>query len=503
MKKAFQILLFLITSCSISFAQRKGTQNQADTLNAINSFIQEMMVQWKVPSTVITIVKDGKPYYSAGFGLKNIRKDLVATPNTIFPIASCTKSFTAAALSMLADEGKLDWNKPIQEYLPEFQLYDETAARSVTARDILAHRTGLPRHDYVWLYSNADRRTIFSTLKYLKPTKSVYAQYQYNNLMYMVAGMLVEQLSGKTWEGFVRERLLTPLLMKNTVLSYTELFKTNDYALSYHNQDNKWVEAGFGSNVDAIAPAGGIKSSANDMTHWLLMHLQKGKFNGKQLISEKNLQENTTPIQVIYPAVAKYPELGFASYAMGWQINTYRGLLRQQHNGSIEGYRAQMTIFPQSKLGIFVNTNTDEAEYYFVNIITNFLTDYLSNTAIIDWNMRYKKEYEDTKFEEEKQRKEFLGTRKLGAMLSHSIESYAGIYENPAYGMLQIYKTDKGLKVNFHNRQVVLEHFHYDFFEATGELEGVNFNFPTNVTGEITKVLVTFPNAGEVEFKRR
>jgi len=503
MKNKLLIFAFLFVALSPNFAQRKGLPTQADTLNNINSFILSMMTEWKVPATSITIVKDGKLYYSSAYGLKNTAKNLTATINTLFPIASCTKSFTAVALGILADEGKLDWNKPIKEYMPDFQLFDDVATNKVTARDILSHRTGLPSHDFVWLFNNNDRETIFKTMKYLKPSKTLYAQYQYNNLMYNVAGVLIERLSGKTWENFIREKILIPLEMKSTVLTYQEMFKSPDYAMSYRLEKEQLVEAGFDSNVDAIGSAGSVKSNAVDMSNWLLMQLQNGKFKGKQIISEKNLKENHTPIQVIYPTEAKYPELGFSSYGMGWKINVYRGNQRYQHNGSIDGFLSQMTVFPNNNLGIFITTNTDAADDNFVNTITNYISDNLLNMSQIDWDSRLKKDHNDEKFEEEKKKKESNATRKMGAVMSHPIDYYAGVYEHPAYGTLQIFKTDRGLRAVYHNRQIELSHFHYDYFAGNGFLEDVTFNFITNLKGDIDKIVATFPNAGEVEFRRK
>ena len=504
MKKKLLTFAFLFVAISSNFAQRKSiVLTQADTINNINSFILSMMAKWKIPATSITIAKDGKLYYSSAYGLKNTAKNLPATINTLFPIASCSKSFTAAALGILADEGKLDWNKPIKEYMPDFQLFDEVATNTITTRDILSHRTGLPRHDFVWLFNNNDRESIFKNMKYLKSSKTLHAQYQYNNLMYNVAGVLVERLSGRTWENFIREKILVPLDMKSTVLTYPEMFKNSDYAMSYKIEKEQLVEVGFGSNVDAIGSAGSVKSNAVDMTNWLLMQLQNGKFNGKQIISERSLKENHTPLQLVFPAEAKYPELGFGSYGMGWMMNVYRGNQRRQHNGSIEGFRSQMTVFPNNNLGIFITTNTGAVDYNFVNIITNYISDNLLNMNQIDWDSRYHKEVNDNKFEEEKKNKEHDATRKMGAMMSHPIDYYAGVYEHPAYGTLQIFKTDKGLRVFYHNRQTELRHFHYDFFEGDDFLEGVSFNFSTNSKGDIDKILATFPNAGEVEFKRK
>lgn len=504
MKRKLLIFSLLFATFSNLSAQRKNDiATQADTLNTINAFVLQTMSAWKIPACGITIVKDGKSYYSSAFGQRNIAKNLPATVNTLFGVASCTKSFTAAALSILADEGKLDWDKPIKAYMPDFQLYDQEATNKITVRDLLSHRTGLPNHDDMWVAANSDRKTLFDNLKYLKPTHPLYTHYQYNNLMYMAAGVLVERLSGKTWEAFVREKILIPLDMKNTVLSYPEYFKSPDYATSYNFKKGQDVEVGFGSNVDAIGPAGSMKSNMIDMTNWLLMQLQNGKFNGKQIVSEKNLHENHTPLQIVLPATAKYPELGFSTYGMGWTMNSYRGQQRRQHSGSIDGFRSLMTVFPTNNLAIFVTTNTDAAQRYAVNIITNYITDNLLNMNVIDWNFRYVKERNDATFEEEKAKKEHNGTRKMGAMMSHGIDYYTGVYEHLAYGTLQIFKTDKGLRGVFHNKQFDMNHFHYDYFEGSEMLEGVMFSFPTNQKGEIDRIIANFPDSGEVEFKRK
>jgi CubicO group peptidase (beta-lactamase class C family) len=192
MRQKLLIFSFLFASFQNISAQRSNyIFTRTDTINTINNFIYQVMADWKVPACAITIVKDGKPYHSSAFGQRNIAKNLPATVNTLFGIASCTKSFTAAALAILADEGKLDWDKPVKTYMPDFQLYDQEATNKITARDLLSHRTGLPNHDDMWVAANADRKTLFENLKYLKPTHPLYTHYQYNNLMYMAAGVLV------------------------------------------------------------------------------------------------------------------------------------------------------------------------------------------------------------------------------------------------------------------------------------------------------------------------
>lgn len=503
---------FILTLTSLSLlllghnthAQKVTKLSETDLMLAkMQGKIYGWMTEWQVPGCAISIVKDGQVLWTAGLGQKNTTTKQFVTPQTLFPIASCSKSFTAAAMAILVDEGKVDWNKPVKYYLPDFELSDVDAEHTVMVKDLLSHRTGLPRHDFVWLYSSLDRQTIYKSLKYLKLSKKPYEQYQYNNLMYMVAGVLIERVSGMTWEKFVEERLLKPLKMNQTVLTYPELFKSMDYSKSYRKLNDQLAEAGFGSNVDAIGPAGAVKSNAEDMSHWLLMQLQQGKYENQQIVSSKNLKENHTPLTVVYPAEAKYPELGFSTYGMGWNQNVYRGAQRLQHNGSIEGYRSQMTLFPNNNIGIFITTNSSAADYYFVNVVTNSLTDMLFNLPEIDWHSRMKQEKADATFAEEKRTKEQNANRVLFASMSHNLDNYAGIYEHPAYGILQIYKSDKGLMAKYHNQTIELVHFHYDYFLGKDLLDNMPIQFLTNFKGAIDQVQIDFPNAGIIQFLKK
>ena len=503
MKFRSLFLLFLVCT-NVLFAQKKTSKVPAPTpFESFDGFVNRMLTEWKVPGASVAIVKDGKLFYAKGYGLKDIKNNLPVTENTLFPIASCSKSFTSAALAILADEGKLDWNKPIKDYLPDFQLADEYATRTITARELVSHRTGLPRHDWTWLYANLDRQALYQRLKFLPLSKPVFAQYQYNNLMYMTAGILVERLSGKSWEDFVREKILTPLAMNQTVLTYPELFTSKDYSLSYRDNNGQWVEQGFGSNVDAIGPAGSIKSSATEMANWLLMQLNKGNFGQKQIVSATNLKENHTPQTIVAPAEVTFSELGYASYGMGWSINTYRGHLRLAHNGSIEGYRSQMTFFPNNNLGVVVLTNTGFADYHFVNTISNYVSDQWLGLSMIDWSARLKITQAEAKAKTDKAKADNAAKRKTDTHPSHSAEAYSGVYTHPAYGSITLEARGESDYVGaFHGLSFRLQHYHYDVFEGTGTFDQSKFEFKIDPQGAIDRVVVGIANAGDIAFKK-
>lgn len=503
--KNIYLLLFLFVF-SPALAQKKKTKAvvPVDTLKQLDTFVDKMLAEWAVPGTALCIVKDGKLLYAKGYGVKDIKTKTPVTANTLFGIASCSKSFTAACLAILADEGKLDWNKTVKEYLPDFQLSDEYATRTLTARDLVSHRSGLPRHDYVWVSAPLNRKEMFDRLKYLPLNKPVYAQYQYNNLMYMAAGVLIERLSGKTWEEFMREKILDPIGMKTTVLTYPEMLKNADYSLSYDDEKHLEKEAGFDSNVDGIGPAGAVKANVKEMANWLLLQLNKGKAGDKVIVSEKNLNENHTPIAVVQPAEAKYPELGFGTYGMGWTINTYRGHQRRQHGGSIEGYRSQMTVFPNDNLAVFITTNTGVVGYNFVSTITNYIADTYLERNVIDWNSRLRKDFVETKEKSAKAKVDNENQRQKDTKPTHALANYAGTYEHPAYGTLTISVNSDSLKADFHTEKIALRHYHYDIFEGLGDWENIKFKFLMNIKGEIDRISLEMPAAAmDIELKKK
>ncbi len=499
-------LLLLLFVFSPVFAQKKKAKAIApvDTLKELDVFVDKMLTEWAVPGTALCIVKNGKLLYAKGYGVKDIKTKTPVTANTLFGIASCSKSFTAACLAILADEGKLDWNKPVKEYMPDFQLNDEYATRTITARDLVSHRSGLPRHDYVWVAAPLNRKEMFDRLKYLPLNKPIYAQYQYNNLMYMAAGVLIERLSGKTWEEYVREKILDPIGMKTTVLTYPEMLKNTDYALSYDDEKNPEKEAGFDSNVDGIGPAGAVKANVTEMANWLLLQLNNGKAGDKVIVSEKNLKENHTPWAVVQPAEAKYPELGFGTYGMGWTINTYRGHLRRQHGGSIEGYRSQMTVFPNDNLAVFITTNTGVVGYNFVTTVTNYIADTYLEKNLIDWNSRLRKDFLEAKEKSARAKTDNEIQRQKDTRPTHPLTAYAGIYEHPAYGILTIATNGDSLKADFHTEKIALRHYHYDIFEALGDWENIKFKFLMNAKGDIDRIALEMPAASmDIELKKK
>jgi CubicO group peptidase (beta-lactamase class C family) len=319
----------------------------------------------------------------------------------------------------------------------------------------------------------------------------------------MAAGVLVERLSGMTWEDFLREKILNPLGMNTAALTYTELFKRPNYSLSYREEKGEPAEAGFLSNVDAIGPAGAVKASVAEMAQWLLLQLNKGRVGDRLIISEKNLLMTRTPQTVVAPPERKYVELGYATYGMGWNINTYQGRLMLSHGGSIEGFRNWMSLFPDNGMGIMLLTNTGAADYYFSRAVSFFLADRLLQLQQIDWSARFKKEQAEQKAKEAKDAAENAAKRQAGTRPSHPLAQMAGTYEHPAYGTLVLREEKESLQGVFHGRNFTLQHYHYDIFDGGGLFDGVKFTFETAPDGTLSGVVATIPNAGAITFARK
>lgn len=471
-------------------------------LNGLDAFIEQVIDEWKVPGLAIAVVDDGEVVLSNGYGYRDMERELPVTPRTLFAIGSITKSFTVALLGMLVDEGELDWDTPVREYLPDFRLYDEYATANMTPRDLVTHRSGLPRHDLMWYGSDFTRREMFERLRHLEPSEPFRYVFQYQNLMFMTAGYLAGQLAGTTWEDLARRRLLDPLGMERSVFSVRELEADDDAALPYVKNDETVRLVPY-RNIDEIGPAGSINSSVEEMIRYVRFHIELGKHDEVQLLSEANAREMQTP-QITVPGDFEYDELSHGAYGMGLGISYYRGRKVVQHGGGIDGFIALLSFMPRERVGMVILTNLS-GENPVPTLVSRRVYDQLLELEPVDWLARLKEQRERA----EADRSEDEGEpRVAGTAPSHPLAAYAGTYEHPGYGTLRVEVADTVLRASFHDESVDLHHYHYDVFEGADDpinpvLDETRITFLYDAEGRIDRLAVPFePRVDDIVFTR-
>jgi len=499
LRAAWACLLFLVLiSAPLSPAPKEAKKPD---LKGFSEQVAKLVADWKVPGMAVSIVMDGKVVFAEGFGLRDVPKNLKVTPHTIFAIGSCSKAFTATAMGILVDEGKVEWDKPVRNYLPTFTMQDVVASERMTPRDLLTHRSGLPRHDLVWYGSPASRKEIFDRLRYLEPNKDFRTVFQYQNMMFMTAGYLVGEVAGTTWESFIQKRFFEPLEMKESNVSVGESQKAADFALPYQEKEGKVEPIPF-RNIEAIGPAGSINSNVLDMANWVLMNLNKGKFKDKQIISEGSLAEVHSP-QIVVPGPIQYDEILYPSYGMGWAIVPYRGHLLYEHGGGIDGFIATVAFLPRDNMGAVILSNSGSTPLPSI-VLFNAIDKMLGLTPI-DWSKRSRENMDKAKAEAEKAKKEPDKDRKPDTKPTHPIQDYAGEYDNPGYGSISIVKDGENLLLKFNAFEFRLDHYHYDTFEFYNEFtdQKQKLSFHTDPKGNIVSLSIALePTVADIVFTR-
>lgn len=477
----------------------------------ISGWLEDLRNEWQVPGLAAAVLQNGEIVYLEGHGLRDVEGKLAVTPDTRFMIGSTTKAFTTMAMAMLVDEGILDWDTPVRQYMPSFYLWDSFASERITPRDLVTHRSGLPRHDHLWRFTSCTRAELVQRLKYLEPSYDLRAAYQYNNLMYMTAGYLVEHLTGITWEDFVQSRIIEPLGMSNSGPGREDQTDFSDHALPYADLEREISKIPFFSNT-TIGPAGSISSTAGDMARWLQLHLNAGQYEGQALVSEENLTQMHSP-QMLLRGIAPltgseqieaFDEIGVGSYGLGWRINTYRGHTMVHHAGGIDGFSSFVSLVPKTGSGVVVLSNLNGTPIPY--ILSFGIYDRLLDLEPIPWNQRIKalQAGEDQSSQDARTSRE--ANRKKDTKPSHSLKDYAGEYEHPAYGVIKILEKEGRLVADYGGYNLPLIHYHYDIFSLAADLEDefVPVSFGGDVQGKISQFSIPLePAVSEIIFIRQ
>jgi len=407
-------------------------------LNGFGEFVDSTRSEWHVPGMAVGIVRDGKVIFAQAFGHRDLAGRLPVTTRTVFPIGSATKSFTAMAVAILVDDDLLRMDEPLHMLLPGLRLHDEYTTSHVTARDLLCHRSGLAgQYELLWLTTRVDRRELFRRLRYFRPGAGFREQFQYSNIGYAIAGILAEQLSGMTWEEFQTDRIFQPLGMKRTSFVSSESPSFADEALPYRLVGDELTAIPYpGSvvfdNVQVIGPAGSIKSCVEDMTNWLLLHLNGGVFENERIVSSRTLSEMHSPqVAVRNPGYTMIMQSEI--YGLGWAVSDYRGHRVVNHGGNIEGYSALVSLMPDIKTGVVVLTNSMNLLGY---VLSRNVYDRFLGLEPRDWNTDLRALYSQI----EQAYGSGAATDEIDVPSDGhaTFGAYTGAYANPVFGRVEI-----------------------------------------------------------------
>lgn len=414
MKKLF-IFFYLLPN--LVFAQHHDT-------DSLDAFIAKQVQDYKMPGLAIGIIKDNKVVFKNGYGVTSTLDKLPVTTQTIFPLSSCTKAFTAAAMAVLVDEEKINWNDKVIKYLPDFKLSDPWITKELTISDILSHRSGLKTFDgdLLWYGTNYTEKEIVNKIQYSPITNNFRLDFGYQNVMYLVAGLVIEAVSGKPYEEFVREKLLQPLSMTKTSTSILEMQKDKNYAQPHlKNKPIKLV------NMDNIAPAGAINSNIDEMMRWMQMWIGQGRINDTIIINENSF-ETITSIKTLTSGTTE------KGYGFGWYIDYREGEKVLHHDGGMPGYKSSVVLFPKRGDAIVILTNKISP---ISDQLITVLTEYLTKSEKINWFQADKDmSRKSTVYMWDKERED---VSKLRSNIPN-IAIYEGDYEDKVYGKANIRK---------------------------------------------------------------
>ena len=474
-------------------------------LEGFDEIVAKGLALLKVPGVAIAIVKDKDIIFSKGFGFRDVETKLPMTADTIMAIGSSTKAFTAFTLGTLVDRGQVEWDKPVRNYIPWFRLYDAQAGERLTPRDLVTHRSGLPRHDLVW-YNNhtSSREDLVRSLAYLPPTADLREKWQYNNMMFLTAGYLVETLTGKSWEEAVRTLVFDPLGMVRSNFSVVASQKDKDFALPYDEREGKVVKIPF-RDISLIGPAGSINSTANEMSRWVTVHINGGKYGDKQVIGANTLADLHTPYMTT-GGVSTRPDITAPDYALGWMVDNYRGHGRVHHGGNIDGFSAMVSLLPNDGLGFVILTNKNGT--VLPELLIRTAIDRILGLEAVDWIGDAAKKLAEGEAVGKKAEEKKTARRRPGTVPAHKFDEYAGDYRHPGYGDLKV--TLKGTQLSFTYNGIAtpLSHWHYETFNG-GKAEDPTFEdmkltFRTDVNGNVVGVAVPFePSLDDIYFAKK
>lgn len=448
MKKLRLLGTLLIFSGFIYQGKAQDVKLPTFISDSLNRYIERGMANWKIPGLSVAIVKDGKVVLAKGYGVTSIKNGQPVDENTLFMIGSNTKAFTATALAMLQESGKMNLSDKVKKWMPEFRLRDSLASNDIMVCDLLSHRLGFEtfQGDFTYWGSNLTRAEVIQKMALIQAPHHFRTQWGYCNAAFLTAGELIPRITRRQWEEVIRDSIIAPLQMnRTTILSY-EVKKMSNVAIPYSVINQELLELPF-ANLDNLAPAGSIVSSSKDMTRWLTAQLNNGEIDGTRVIPAKALQAIRKPYSIVAVDPRNKKTTHFYLYGLGLLINDYNGKMVYSHTGGVDGFLSSLMFMPEEKLGIVVLTNNDQNTFY--QDLANEIRDAFMGLPYKGYSDISLETFTENKKIAEASIDSLQNRAKQGAKPALPLNSFTGKYSNEVYGDIFITIEKETLLITF------------------------------------------------------
>jgi len=453
---------------ALSPAAPASLHAQTEPFPGLDAYVERAMRDWDVPGLSLALVRNDTVVYARGYGVREQGRADRVDEHTVFAAASLTKSFTAAAAGILVDRGKLAWDTRVAELLPGFALRDPWLTEHVTLRDLLAHRTGVERGDWLRHSGQNDRAEVLRRMRFLGNDAQFRGAYLYSNLMYLAAGEAVAARAGVPWDELVRREIFAPLGMGRSTTSVCQLPGLGNVATP-HERIGEAARPVARLNLDNGAPAGSLNTSAADMARWIRMELAGGVFEGRRIISDTALAEMHSiqqPMRIRKTTANWYPEIRFLGYGMGWVVQDYRGEKLLRHSGWIDGFRSEAALLPGKGFGLVVLTNRG-GDNNISDALRNYIVDRVLGAEPRDWSAQYLGPVRDGRRSEDEAKRRMHASRAAGTRPALPLAAYAGTYTDSLHGTAVVAEKDGALTVWLGPRNTArMTHWQGDSFNA-------------------------------------
>jgi CubicO group peptidase (beta-lactamase class C family) len=503
MKKIFSVLLLSFLSLPNITAQ----SIPPFVKDSLDVYVKRGLENWQIPGVAVLIVKDGQIIVEKGYGVKELGTIDKVDKNTLFMIGSNTKAFTGTLLAMLEDEGKCKPEDSVIDYIPNFNMKDSWITKHLNLADIVSHRIGMEtfQGDFMYWTSNLTADECIEKFGKLTPIYDFRTKYGYTNLGFVIAGKVIQKITGLSWDENLKQRIFDPLEMNRTLALSKDYLNAENTAKPHTLVDGKMSEIPV-PMIDNLSPAGSIGSSINDLSHWVMAQLDSGKYNDSTIIPFSVIQRTREPLSIQRRVRHPYNKTHYILYGMGWALQDYEGREIVLHTGGVNGFVTSVTLVPEEKFGIVVLTNTDQ-NAFFQSLKWEILDSYLG-LPYRNYDSTYYAMIKLTRAKEDKWLKEMRDSVLMDLTPVLSLKDFEGKYKNEAYGFLKIKQNDNYLEMSFEHHPDLIgkleslgdNRFLCTYNDPTFGIKVIPFNIIDNKVKSLTLYVAVFVERTPYEF---